>query len=183
MTSYGSYPTFTQSRTANAVNETTGMTGGGFAATGYDASGNLNQGPKTGSESTVLRFTYDGWNRQAALDANNDGDLFDAGDFQYEYDGMSRRISKWQDTQTEGTGLADTSPDNDEGAGEEFYYNENMQTLEVRVATTTGGVKFIDPDPRERTLWDLTYVDSSGMMEIDTDLRTMSAPPDMRVIP
>ena len=69
---------------------------------------------------------------------------------------MDRRISKWQDTQTEGTGLADTSPDNDEGTGEEYYYNENMQTLEVRVVTTTGGVKFIDPDPRERTLWDLT---------------------------
>jgi len=34
---------------------------------------------------------------RASLDANNDGDLLDAGDWQYEYDGMDRRISKWQD--------------------------------------------------------------------------------------
>ena len=55
-------PSFTQARTANAVNEITALTGGGFAATAYDAAGNLTSGPKTGDVATTVHSVYDGWN-------------------------------------------------------------------------------------------------------------------------
>jgi hypothetical protein len=41
--------------------------------------------------------------------------------------------------------------------------------VEVRAATTAAGVKTVDPDPKERVLWDLTYIDAPAMVERDTN--------------
>jgi RHS repeat-associated protein len=122
----------------------------------------MTAGAKTGAVGTQLRLTYDGWNRQAGFDANGDGDTFDSGDYKYLYDGLGRRITKFQDTASEGSNAA--------GSSEEYFYNEGYQILEVRIGTTAGGVKTVDVDPRERYLWDLSYVDAPAMIELDTNL-------------
>lgn len=161
---YGGNSPVTQSRTTNAVNEITGYSANpeSWAAPAYDESGNMTTAPKgQGSESTALKLVYDGWNRQAGVDANGDGDMTDANDYRYSYDGLGRRITKFQDTANDGT--------NDAGTTEEFYFNENYQVVEVRLGTVASGTKTVDADPSERYLWDRSYVDAPLMVELDTN--------------
>ena len=159
--------TFAQTRTANAANEITGTTGtsgtgGAFAGTSYDASGNQTLGGEGDSPTTQLGYVYDGWNRLVGVGANHDGDLNDAGDVRYSYDGTGRRITKFVDNANDGSDASGTT--------EEYYQDEQNQVLEVRSGTVTGGVKTINGNPKERYLWDLNYVDAPVFVEFDTDL-------------
>lgn len=74
------------------------------------------------------------------------------------YDGLSRLIASFAGTVTEAT--------NNAGTSENYYYNEADQVLEVRTGTTSGGSKTIDPDPKERTLWDAGYVNAAAVVEL-----------------
>jgi hypothetical protein len=44
----------TQTRQQNVANETTGISGGGWNSSTYDAAGNIVSGPKAGAETTRL---------------------------------------------------------------------------------------------------------------------------------
>ena len=131
-----------QTRTANAANEVTGISGS-WIDPAYDAAGNMSSGPKAGDETTRLHFVYDAWNRLAAVKADDDGEP-GATIATYAYDGMGRRVSK-----TVGSDTFD------------FYYNEQYQVVEVR--------KNGDTDPYEQTVYDVRYIDAPVMVYRDTD--------------
>jgi len=145
----------TQSRAVNLANEidtdeTDGelppsadnpITGNSWIDPIYDKAGNMTTNPKgQGSETIAVYFVYDGWNRVAGLSATQvpDTDLTDAGEVQYEYDGMGRRISK--------DFAGGTSSD------EDTYFNENYQALEMRKAGSSNAY--------EQHVWDLRYIDA-----------------------
>jgi hypothetical protein len=124
--------TFSQTRTVNAANEisATQVNGGGLFGAAYDGAGNQTYIHGAGGSGTYVA-AYDGWNRQTGYDANGDGDTFDSGDYRYLYDGLGRRITKFQDTASEGSNAA--------GSTEEYFYNEGYQLLEVRTGTVAAG--------------------------------------------
>jgi RHS repeat-associated protein len=105
-----------QTRTANAANEITAITGG-WITPGYDRAGNLISGPKPRSEATRVHYVYDAWNRLVKVradDSGNPGDLL----AEYEYDGTKRRVEK--EVTDAGGGPAHVH----------YYYNDNWQLLE-----------------------------------------------------
>lgn len=141
----------TQSRNVNLANEidtdnTDGdaddpITGNSWIDPVYDKAGNMTKTPKgQGSETTSINFVYDGWNRVAGLSstASHDGDFADAGEVQYEYDGIGRRISK--------DFAGGTASD------EDTYWNEAYQALEMRKAGSSSAY--------EQHVWDLRYIDA-----------------------
>ncbi|MDY3560569.1 hypothetical protein R5W23_001813 [Gemmata sp. JC673] len=99
----------TQTRTANAQNEITGISGA--TAPTYDANGNM-----TGDE-TGRQFVYDAWNRLVAVKSSGGTTLKT-----YAYDGLNRRA-----TET----IAATSVTTD------LYYSDQWQVLEERVGGNT----------------------------------------------
>ena len=87
----GNFGTFdddgaSQTRTVNAANEITDITGG-WITPAYDAAGNMISGPKPGDETTRIHYVYDAWNRLVAVKADDSGE---PGDLiaEYEYDGV-----------------------------------------------------------------------------------------------
>ncbi|OQB80125.1 MAG: tRNA nuclease WapA precursor [Planctomycetes bacterium ADurb.Bin126] len=121
-----------QTRTHNAVNEITGISN--WADPAYDAAGNMIRGPKPGSTSDLQHYTYDAWNRMAAVKADSSGEP-GATIAVYEFDGLNRRIEE--------TAGLDT---------QDFFFNEQWQVLEVRLNG--------DADPLEQCLWDIRYIDA-----------------------
>ena len=69
----GSAWTTIQSRTANKVNEITGITntiGGSWATPAYDAAGNMTTMPQPASPGSSYTATYDAWNRLISLSSS-----------------------------------------------------------------------------------------------------------------
>ena len=131
-----------QTRTANAANEVTDVSGSWIDPT-YDAAGNMTSGPKAGDETTRLHFVYDAWNHLVAVKADNNGQPGST-IATYAYDGIGRRVSK-----TVGNDTFD------------FYYNEQYQVVEVR--------KNGDTDPYEQYVYDQRYIDAPVMVYRDTN--------------
>ncbi|MCX5653733.1 MAG: discoidin domain-containing protein [Planctomycetota bacterium] len=94
-----------QTRTTDAANEITAVSGSGSANwvdPTYDAAGNMTLAPRPGDEASAdeaLLSVYDAWNRLTTVykDSNSNGDLdveTDALIATYVYDGLGRRIQK-----------------------------------------------------------------------------------------
>jgi len=127
----------TQTRTANAANEITNITGGWVTPT-YDQAGNLIAGPKPGDGATQVHYVYDAWNRLVRV---YDDDSGDPGNLiaEYEYDGTNRRIEKI---------VAGTSHAH-------YYFNQDWQLLEER---------FVDEQDEllasSQYVWSARYIDA-----------------------
>ncbi|MFT3784787.1 MAG: hypothetical protein QM770_01305 [Tepidisphaeraceae bacterium] len=76
-----------QTRTHNAANEITGITGGSWATTGYDAAGNMTSMPMAGNETVGITATYDAWNRMVSSTRGSNT-------VTYEYDGLGRLVGR-----------------------------------------------------------------------------------------
>jgi len=96
-----------QTRTHNAQNEITGISGAVLPT--YDANGNLTR------DETGRQFVYDAWNRLVEV-RDDSGETVK----RYAYDGLHRRISE-----TAGGVITD------------FYYSDQWQVLEERVGGQT----------------------------------------------
>ena len=126
-----------QTRTANAVNEITNITGG-WITPSHDAAGNMIAGPKPGDGAIRVHYLYDAWNRLVKIyddDSGEPGDLI----AEYEYDGTNRRIEK------EVTGASHAH----------YYYNHDWQLLEER---------FVDEQDEllasSQYVWSARYIDA-----------------------
>jgi len=152
-------------REHDAANQITSIPGGVTPA--YDAAGNMVSGPKPGSPAgdgqTGQTYTYDAWNRLVKVeewiwtDTNEDG-VFQAGEkstavtvAEYQYDGLNRRIAK----------LVFDAP-SDTWTRTDYYYNEDWQVLEERVATAVLAADKGVPAtaPKVQYLWDPRYIDT-----------------------
>jgi RHS repeat-associated protein len=124
----------TQTRSANAANEITGMGPGSTWVTPiYDAAGNMTTIPGSASSTQQLVASYDAWNRLVRL---TDGTNTVA---EYRYDGRRRRIVK----STYTGGMLDET--------RHIYFTHTWQSIEERVATSATA---------ERTyVWGIRYVD------------------------
>ncbi len=132
-----------QTRTANAVNEITGITGG-WITPSYDDAGNMTSGPKTGDETTRVHHVYDAWNRQTGVYEDDGDGTFEPGTDDdlvatYEYDGTNRRVEKT---------FADDS-------GVEYFYNHDWQMLEERAVDDEG-----TPTGINEYVWSTRYIDA-----------------------
>ena len=111
----GNWSSFTQgtdpaqTRTHNAANEITGISGD-WVDPAYDAAGNMTTMPKGDDPTVALTAKYDPWNRLTGL---ADGANAVAS---YEYDGAGRRIQKVVGEDATG-----------------FYWNEDWQLVEERL--------------------------------------------------
>jgi RHS repeat-associated protein len=130
-----------QTRSANAANEITAITGG-WVAPEYDAAGNMISGPKPGSGTTRVHYLYDAWNRLVIVKADDSGDPGDTL-AEYQYDGTNRRIEK---TVTEAGG----GP-----AHVRYCYTHDWQLLEER---------FVDEQDElvvsNQYVWSPRYIDA-----------------------
>ena len=156
-----------QTRTANAVNEISGIstsTGTAWAAPAYDAAGNMTTIPKPLALNTTFTATYDAWNRLVSVvDTSTSQNVQ-----QYQYDGRNfRTVVK---TYTSGT-LSETR---------DFFYTDDWRVVEERVTSGTmerqyvWGSQYIDElvsvdkngvrrYPLQDANWNTTtFVDSSG---------------------
>ena len=150
-----------QSRTANEVNEITGVTGGGWTIPAYDAAGNMTTMPQPAAPTSSYTAVYDAWNRLISL---SDGSTTVG---QYTYDGANRLTTKLVS-----------------GTTRHFYYSAAWQVLEERFGTSSTadrqfvwGLRYIDDlvlrdrgterfyglqDPN----WNLSAIaDSSGIIQ------------------
>jgi RHS repeat-associated protein len=93
----------TQTRTANAQNEITSVSGA--ATPTYDANGNLT------TDETGKQFIYDAWDRLVKVKDPSNNVIAS-----YQYDGLGRRATETKS-----------------GTTREFYYSEQWQVLEERV--------------------------------------------------
>jgi RHS repeat-associated protein len=134
----------TQTRTADAANETTGISGGGWVTPTYDAAGNMTSGPKAGDETTRLWYVYDAWNRLVEAKNDSGGGAPGSTLATYAYDGLNRRVSKT-------TG----------GHTDDSYFNEKWQIVETR--------RDGDGDAREQFVWDQNYVDTPTVRFFDAN--------------
>ena len=126
-----------QTLTANAVNEITGITGG-WISPSYDAAGNMISGPKPGDETTRVHYRYDAWNRLVAVRADDFGE---PGDLiaEYQYDGVNRRVEKI---------VAGTSHAH-------YYFNHDWQLLEERFVDEQD-----EPLASNQYVWSARYIDA-----------------------
>jgi RHS repeat-associated protein len=162
----GSGQEVTEAREHDAANEITSIPGGITPA--YDAAGNMVSGPKPGSApgdgQTGQTYTFDAWNRLVAVeewtwdDANEDG-VFQAGEkstpvpvAEYQYDGLNRRTAK----------LVYDAP-SETWTRTDFYYNEDWQVLEERLATNVedDDKGQVASAPSVQYLWDPRFIDSA----------------------
>lgn len=134
----------TQTRTADAANETTGVTGSaGWVSPAYDAAGNMTSGPKAGSETTRLHFIYDAWNRLVKVQADDGTGQPGSVVATYAYDARGFRTQK-----TVGSTTTD------------LYYNEDWQVLQE----SSGG------NAVAQYVWDdARYTDAPILRDRDTD--------------
>jgi RHS repeat-associated protein len=134
-----------QSRTANTVNEITGIsntTGSAWVIPAYDGNGNMNTIPQPESPTLGCLGTYDAWNRLVKLvDTTSDQTIEE-----YAYDGLRRRTVK-------------QNPGEEETR--DYYYSSAWQVLEERV----GG----SPDAERQFAWGLRYIDDLILRDRDTN--------------
>jgi RHS repeat-associated protein len=135
-----------QQRTANGVNEITGVTdtaGPSWATPGYDAAGNMTTVPQPADPTTSYTATYDAWNRLVKLKDGSDTVQENA------YDARRYRTVR----KDYASGVVDET--------RHIYYTEQWQSIEERVGTSS--------DPERRHVWGLRYIDDLVLRERDTD--------------
>jgi RHS repeat-associated protein len=138
-----------QSRTANPVNEITGITntvGSTWVQPAYDTAGNMTTVPQPADPTSAFTCTYDAWNRLVkAVDASTGNTVA-----HYSYDGAKRRTIKV--TYTAGV-LSETR---------HFIYTDpsRWQVVEERVGTFTSAER--------QFVWGLRYIDDLVMRDRDT---------------
>ncbi|MGB2823034.1 MAG: RHS repeat-associated core domain-containing protein [Phycisphaerae bacterium] len=153
----------TQTRTHNAVNEITGISGD-WPGPNYDEAGNppsptLRQagmifGPRPTDQTMGLHLVYDAWGRLAKVH-EDDGDTagsLDANDTlraTYRYDGLHRRVRKI------------VVGDDGNSTPYDFYHNNRWQVLEVRRHDDTAAWK--------QYVWDIRYIDAPVIRWWDDD--------------
>jgi RHS repeat-associated protein len=142
----GNFGTFTddalsQTRTANAANEITGISGS-WADPTYDAAGNMLSAPKPGAETTRIHLRYDAWNHLVGVYADDPLNPGQAGDLiaSYGFDGVNRRIEKV---------VADESHVH-------YFYNQGWQLLE-EIHVDGEGV----PQLSNQYVWSPRYIDAA----------------------
>jgi RHS repeat-associated protein len=118
----------TQTRTANEVNEITGISGGSWVAPSYDAAGNMTTLPQSTTPTSGYDGTYDAWNRLVKL---VDGMATVA---EYAYDPTTRRITV-----------------DDGSAVRHAYFTRSWRNLEERLDASTDaerqfvwGLRYVD---------------------------------------
>jgi RHS repeat-associated protein len=121
-----------QNRTHNVVNEMTDITettGTAWPTPTFDAAGNMTVSPRPLSLGNSYDLKYDAWNR--LIEVKNTGGATVA---TYRYDGATRRVSKYDGTDTR-----------------YYYYSDQWQVLEERLNASTSadrwyvwGVRSID---------------------------------------
>ena len=126
-----------QTRTANAVNEITNITGG-WITPSYDDAGNMISGPKPDSGTTRVHYLYDAWNRLIEVRADDSGE---PGDLiaKYQYDGTNRRIEKIV------SGMSHAH----------YFYNQDWQLLEERFVDGQGATV-----TNNQYVWSARYIDA-----------------------
>ena len=138
-----------QDRTHNAVNETTGITGGSWIVPGYDAAGNMLSGPKPDNPTVRQHYKWDAWNRLVAVyadDNNEPGDLIE----EYRYDALNRRIAKIKpDTAHQGKYVRTDS-----------YYTTSWQVIEERTNGNLDSKDTVATTLRYQYVWDIRYIDA-----------------------
>ena len=132
-----------QTRTANAANEITAITGGRITPI-YDDAGNMISGPKPSDETTRVHYVFDAWNRLVAVYEDDGDGLFepgadDASVASHEYDGANRRIEKVV------TG----------GSHVHYFYNEKWQLLEECFVDAQGAIV-----ASNQYVWSPRYIDA-----------------------
>jgi RHS repeat-associated protein len=137
-----------QSRTANPVNEITGITnttGPGWAQPAYNAVGNMTTIPQPAAPASSYTATYDAWNRLVKLvDGANTVQ-------ENQYDGLRRRTIR--KSYTAGV-LSETR---------HYYYTANWQIIEERLGTTPDSAT-----ANRRFVWGLRYIDDLILRDRDT---------------
>jgi RHS repeat-associated protein len=129
----------TQTRTHNAQNEITGISGA--VTPTYDANGNLTR------DETGRQFVYDAWNRLVAV-KDAAGNTLKS----YAYDGLHRRI---QETAS--------------GTTTDMYYSAAWQVLEERVRSDSPLPPGEGPGVRAQYVWSPVYVDALVLRDRDTN--------------
>lgn len=125
-----------QTRTANKVNEITGIsetTGPSWVDPAYDAAGNTTTFPQGDDPTQAFTASYDAWNRMVEVKAGANTVA------KYKYDGRMRRII--QESYTSGV-LSETR---------HFYFTNDWQDIEERVGSSTSadlqyvwGIRYVD---------------------------------------
>lgn len=141
---------------ANAFQE--GMSQSAWVSPYYDANGNLEGGPRPGTETSKDWYVYDAWNRLVKVwqdGGNGTRDLDDMGSddtliVEYEYDGLNRRIIKNNDVDSE---------------VHHFYYSRSWQILEVREEDMGSEIS----NPVDVNVWHTYYIDALAVRYYDSD--------------
>jgi RHS repeat-associated protein len=149
-----------QQRSANAVNEITGVTeaaGASWATPGYDAAGNMTTVPQPADPTTSYTATYDAWNRLVKLEEEVSGSNSSSS-------GGGGGPQTVQENQYDARRYRTVRKDYSGGVLSEtrhFYYTEQWQSIEERVGTSS--------TPERQHVWGLRYIDDLVRRERDTD--------------
>jgi RHS repeat-associated protein len=162
----GNWPTFKegtgtawtleQTRTNNAVNEITGITGGDWIVPAYDARGNMISGPKPGAETTRIHMKYDAWNRMVKVTDDSETPVTIA---EYRYDGRNRRIAKMVRKVVSGNERWDRT---------DYYYNASWQVLEERFGLEQTNKDAVATAVKVQWVWSDRYIDAPVLRWRDT---------------
>ncbi len=138
-----------QARTANTVNEITGIsesTGPTWATPAYNAAGNMTTVPQPSDPTKTYTATYDAWNRLVKLVDDDTSDTV----AEYQYDGANRRTVQ----KTYVGGVLDET--------RHLYYTQpsQWQVVEERIDAET--------DPDRQFVWGQRYIDDLVLRDRDT---------------
>ncbi|MFN0052054.1 MAG: RHS repeat domain-containing protein, partial [Planctomycetales bacterium] len=140
-----------QSRSANPVNEITGITnttGPAWANPAYNAVGNMTTIPQPADPTKSYTATYNAWNMLTKLvDASNGQAVQENA-----YDALRRRAVRKEFTAGV---LSETR---------HFYYTAAWQIVEERLGTTPDSA-----NPNRQFVWGLRYIDDLLLRDRDTD--------------
>ncbi len=139
-----------QARTANTVNEITGISesaGPAWATPAYNAAGNMTTIPQPGDPTKTYTATYDAWNRLVKLVDDDTSDTV----AEYQYDGANRRTVQ----KSYVAGVLDET--------RHLYYTQpsQWQVVEERVDAET--------DPDRQFVWGQRYIDDLLLRDRDTN--------------
>jgi RHS repeat-associated protein len=143
----GSIWTLQQSRTANSVNEITGISnavGSAWAQPTYDLAGNMATIPQSADPTQSFTATYDAWNRLKNLVDSATSYTVQ----ENQYDARSFRVVRMD---YNGGSLSEIR---------HFYYSPDWRCIEERIGSST--------TPDSHFVWGLWYIDSLVLRDRDT---------------
>ncbi len=141
-----------QSRTANTVNEITGIsasTGPVWVTPAYSRAGNMTTMPQPADPTASFTATYDAWNRLVKLVDDTTTHTIAS----YQYDGAKRRV-------VEQTYTAGSLEELEETRHCYFTDPSKWQVIEERLDSST--------DPEQQHIWGLRYIDDILLRDRDT---------------